>query len=64
VTLFGHSAGGQDVGLLMLAPEARGLFHKAIELSLHGGAANARGWIAAEYGPGGDRFGPLPKVTR
>jgi para-nitrobenzyl esterase len=26
VTLFGHSAGGQDVGLLMLAPSARGLF--------------------------------------
>ncbi|CAN7341453.1 carboxylesterase/lipase family protein [Caulobacter sp. LjRoot300] len=33
VTLFGHSAGGQDVGLLMLAPAARGLFHKAIEQS-------------------------------
>lgn len=33
VTLFGHSAGGQDVGLLMLAPEARGLFHKAIAQS-------------------------------
>lgn len=33
VTLFGHSAGGQDVGLLMLAPDARGLFHKAIEQS-------------------------------
>jgi len=33
VTLFGHSAGGQDVGLLMLAPEARGLFNRAIEQS-------------------------------
>jgi para-nitrobenzyl esterase len=33
VTIVGHSAGGQDVGLLMLAPEARGLFHKAIEQS-------------------------------
>ena len=33
VTIFGHSAGGQDVGLLMLAPQARGLFHKAIEQS-------------------------------
>jgi para-nitrobenzyl esterase len=33
VTIFGHSAGGQDVGLLMVAPEARGLFHKAIEQS-------------------------------
>jgi para-nitrobenzyl esterase len=33
VTIFGHSAGGQDVGLLMVAPEARGLFHKAIAQS-------------------------------
>lgn len=33
VTIVGHSAGAQDVGLLMLAPEARGLFHKAIEES-------------------------------
>ncbi|MFT4089883.1 MAG: carboxylesterase family protein [Asticcacaulis sp.] len=30
VTLFGHSAGSQDVGLLMASPRARGLFHKAI----------------------------------
>ncbi|WP_343684856.1 carboxylesterase family protein [Asticcacaulis sp.] len=30
VTLFGHSAGAQDVGLLLAAPKARGLFHKAI----------------------------------
>ena len=30
VTLFGHSAGGQDVGLLLLAPSARGLFARAI----------------------------------
>jgi para-nitrobenzyl esterase len=33
VTIFGHSAGGQDVGLLMVSPQARGLFHKAIEQS-------------------------------
>ena len=33
VTIFGHSAGGQDVGLLMVAPQARGLFAKAIEQS-------------------------------
>ncbi|CAN5424510.1 carboxylesterase family protein [soil metagenome] len=33
VTLVGHSAGGQDVGLLLVAPSARGLFHKAIEQS-------------------------------
>jgi para-nitrobenzyl esterase len=33
VTIFGHSAGGQDVGLLMVSPQAHGLFHKAIEQS-------------------------------
>lgn len=30
VTLFGHSAGAQDVGLLMASPLAEGLFDKAI----------------------------------
>lgn len=33
VTIVGHSAGGQDVGLLLVAPDARGLFQKAIEQS-------------------------------
>lgn len=33
VTIFGHSAGAQDVGLLMLSPPAKGLFAKAIEQS-------------------------------
>jgi len=33
VTVAGHSAGGQDVGLLMLVPEARGLFARAIQQS-------------------------------
>lgn len=33
VTLFGHSAGGQDVGLMLASPLARGLFNKAIEES-------------------------------
>ena len=33
VTLAGHSAGGQDVGLLLLAPQARGLFARAIQQS-------------------------------
>jgi len=30
VTLVGHSAGAQDVGLLMLAPQAQGLFARGI----------------------------------
>jgi len=33
VTIFGESAGGQDVGLQLLSPGARGLFAKAIEQS-------------------------------
>ena len=33
ITLAGHSAGGQDVGLLLLAPKARGLFARAIQQS-------------------------------
>lgn len=30
VTLFGHSAGGQDVGLVMLSPRADGLFARGV----------------------------------
>jgi para-nitrobenzyl esterase len=33
VTVFGHSAGAEDAGLLMVSPLARGLFSKAIEQS-------------------------------
>lgn len=33
VTIFGESAGGQDVGLLRISPLARGLFRRAIEES-------------------------------
>lgn len=33
VTIFGESAGGQDVGQLLLSPQARGLFTRAIEES-------------------------------
>ncbi|MEI9904983.1 MAG: carboxylesterase family protein [Asticcacaulis sp.] len=36
VTLFGESAGGEDVLALMTAPAARGLFHKAIAESAGG----------------------------
>ncbi len=33
ITLFGHSAGAEDVGLLLTSPLAKGLFQKAIEQS-------------------------------
>lgn len=33
VTIFGESAGGQHVGMHMLSPGSRGLFHRAIEES-------------------------------
>ncbi|ESQ75540.1 carboxylesterase/lipase family protein [Asticcacaulis sp. AC402] len=33
VTIFGHSAGAQDVGLLLTSPLAKGLFQKAISQS-------------------------------
>jgi len=33
VTIFGESAGGMSVGLLLAMPQARGLFHKAIAQS-------------------------------
>jgi len=33
VTIFGQSAGSEDVGMLLVAPAARGLFRKAIEES-------------------------------
>lgn len=33
VTIFGESAGGQNVYALLLAPQARGLFHRAIAQS-------------------------------
>ncbi|KAJ8924064.1 hypothetical protein NQ315_006841 [Exocentrus adspersus] len=41
VTIFGESAGGASVTLLMLSPMAKGLFHKAIIQS--GSALN--GWV-------------------
>ena len=44
VTIFGESAGGMSVGILLGAPAARGLFHKAIPQSgaCHTGAPRER----------------------
>ncbi|WP_426360551.1 carboxylesterase family protein [Pseudocolwellia sp. HL-MZ19] len=36
VTLFGESAGGRSVNALMLSPQSKGLFHKAIAQSAGG----------------------------
>ncbi|KAJ7384151.1 hypothetical protein OS493_023479 [Desmophyllum pertusum] len=33
VTIFGESAGGSSVGLLLLSPLSKGLFHRAISIS-------------------------------
>jgi para-nitrobenzyl esterase len=54
VTIFGESAGGGAVAALMLVPQAKGLFHRAIAESpyVHGWdrplSTRARGWAPAE----------------
>src|SRR2546425_1299468 len=54
VTIFGESAGGGAVAALMLIPQAKGLFHRAIAESpyVHGWdrplSVRARGWAPAE----------------
>ncbi len=54
VTIFGESAGAGAVAALMLVPQAKGLFHRAIAEStyVHGWdrplAKRARGWAPAE----------------
>ena len=54
VTIFGHSAGSANIGMLMTSPLARGLFHRAIQQS--GAAArgsgvgpNADGWVLTRH---------------
>jgi para-nitrobenzyl esterase len=55
VTIFGESAGGGAVAALMLVPQAKGLFHRAIAQSpyVHGWdrplSTRARGWEPAEH---------------
>jgi para-nitrobenzyl esterase len=41
VTIFGESGGGSKVSTLMLSPQAKGLFHRAI---CESGTAIAKGW--------------------
>ncbi|KXI26742.1 carboxylesterase/lipase family protein [Paraglaciecola hydrolytica] len=44
VTLFGESAGGRSVNVMMLSPKAKGLFHKAIVQS-GGGRSESNGSV-------------------
>ena len=51
VTIFGVSAGGMAVNMLMASETARGLFHKAIAQSGYGTWALPRSRLAATPGP-------------
>jgi para-nitrobenzyl esterase len=65
VTIFGESAGGANVMSLLLSPEARGLFHRAIVQS--GGAKTIPVAEAANYtddDPPGDRNSSREVVLR
>ena len=50
VTLFGQSSGSTDIALLLAAPRARGLFHRAILDSIPRGAAAGSRERAIEVG--------------
>jgi para-nitrobenzyl esterase len=55
VTIFGESAGGTNVFTLLLAPQARGLFHRAISQSGGTGilpVAIAENWTDSDTNPG------------
>ena len=54
VTVFGESAGAGDIGYLLFAPQARGLFHRAISQS--GGWPADRRTTLAESEAEGERF--------
>jgi para-nitrobenzyl esterase len=53
VTIFGHSAGGSKVMTLLAMPAARGLFHRAINMS---------GFSAFEIPPANATTGLLPEL--
>lgn len=48
VTIFGESAGGVNVAVLLAAPQASGLFHRAI---MQSGSLSTHSMQEAEYGP-------------
>jgi len=67
VTIFGESAGGQHVGMHLLSPGSRGLFHRAIEESgtSNFGAATRSLKDAEEIGRAWRRAGlPVPLRSR
>ena len=62
VTIFGASAGGQAVNLLMVSPAAAGLFHKAIAMSGYAAWALPRASLAPLPAPKGADRGPAPSA--
>ncbi len=62
VTIFGVSAGGMAVDLLMVSPGAKGLFHKAIAQSGYATWALPRGAAAPLPAPLAMNGGPLPSA--
>jgi para-nitrobenzyl esterase len=64
VTIFGESAGSQDVSLLLAAPQARGLFHKAIMQSGTPGFGMAPRPLAEAFAIGDQLEGSLPELRK
>ena len=62
VTIFGVSAGGMAVNLLLASEQAAGLFHGAIAQSGYGAWALPRTANAPQPGPLGMGFGAAPKA--
>lgn len=62
VTIFGESAGSQDVSLLLAAPEARGLFRKAILQSGTPGFGMPTRPLGEAFAIGDQLGGSLPEL--
>ncbi|UCD08665.1 MAG: carboxylesterase/lipase family protein [Dehalococcoidales bacterium] len=63
VTIFGESAGGMSIGCLLVMPEARGLFHKAILQSGVGSTVSLLDAGVMLSGKFLDHFGLRPEDT-